>query len=323
LSIPQKQSEQPPVVILVGPTAVGKTSASIPLAQRLDAEVISADSRQIYKHMSIGTAKPTPEEMQDVPHHLVDTLAPEEKYTAGQFARDAARIIEEIYVRGKQPLIVGGAGLYIKALTQGLFDKKSTDKQVRRDLQRQAETGGIQGLYEEFRRVDPAYASEVHINDEKKIIRALEIYRVTGEPPSRHFAQAEHAGLEHPCHILGLTMDRQRLYDKINRRVELMIEQGLIEEVKGLLSKGYTGDENALQTVGYQEIFAYLAGELSLEDAVNQIQTNTRHYAKRQMTWFRNQHEVTWFDLDEYSSREQLVEDMMKFIAAHPEKIQD
>ena len=314
MSTALKQPEQSPVIILVGPTAVGKTSVSIPLAQQLDAEIISADSRQIYEYMAIGTAKPTPEEMQDVPHHLVDTLDPEEKYTAWQFASDAARIIDEIYSRGRQPLVVGGAGLYIKALTQGLFDKKSSDKQIRRELQQQAETGGIQGLYEEFRRVDPAYAAEVHINDEKKIIRALEIYRVTGEPPSKHFAQAEHAGLEHPCRILGLKMDRQRLYDRINRRVELMIEQGLTEEVKGLLAKGYTGDENALQTVGYQEIFAYLAGELSLEDAVNQIQTNTRHYAKRQLTWFRNQHDVTWFEMGDYSSHDQLVEDMLEFI---------
>lgn len=314
MSTPQKQSEQSPVIILVGPTAVGKTSASIPLAQRLGAEIISADSRQIYKYMSIGTAKPTPEEMQDIPHHLVDTLDPNKKYTAGQFARDAGRIIDELYARGKQPLVVGGAGLYIKALTQGLFDKKSTDKKVRRDLQQQVDTDGIQGLYEEFRRVDPAYASEVHINDEKKIIRALEIYRVTGEPPSKHFAQAEHSGLDHPCHLFGLKMDRKRLYDRINRRVELMIEHGLVEEVKGLLAKGYTGNENALQTVGYREIFAYLAGELSLDEAVNQIQTNTRQYAKRQMTWFRNQHEVTWFDRDEFDNLEKLVQSMLELI---------
>ncbi len=309
------------MIILVGPTAVGKTSVSLPLAQRLNAEIISADSRQIYKFMSIGTAKPTPTEMQDIPHHLVDELEPGEKYTAGQFARDAARIIDEIYSRGRRPLVVGGAGFYIKALTQGLFDQKSTDNKIRKELQRQVAKEGVEQMYREFQSIDPDYASEVHINDEKKIIRAIEIYRVTGKPPSVHFTQETHFSLQRPYKIIGLRMDRKKLYHRINQRVERMIEQGLIEEVKGILAKGYTGDENALQTVGYQEILAYLAGELSLKEAINQIQTNTRQYAKRQMTWFRNQHEVAWFALADYPDHDLLAEDMVKYILTNGKEI--
>jgi len=301
------------VPIMVGPTAVGKTAVSIPLAKRLNAEIVSADSRQVYKYMDIGTAKPDPEEIHEIPHHLVDTLDLEEPYTAGRFAEDGRRCIREIFARGKTPMVVGGAGLYIKALLEGLFDEPARDEAVRERLYQRIETEGIEPVYKEFCEIDPDYADQVHPNDVKKIVRAMEIYQVTGKAPSDQF-EPDHAGLEYPYRMVGLTRDRAELYDRINRRVEWMISKGLVDEVRTLLEEGYTGEENSLQTVGYREIIRHLHGELSLEEAVSDIQKHTRHYAKRQLTWFRNQHDVQWFHMGEYESREDLVDAIEEYL---------
>ena len=301
------------IPILVGPTAVGKTAVSIPLAQKLNAEIISADSRQIYKYMDIGTAKPSGDELKGVPHHLIDVLELEESYTAGQFAEDAKQIIGEILSRKKIPLIVGGSGFYIKALVEGIFDTPSRDDNLREALQEEAEEKGSDILYKRLQEIDPEYAETMHPNNIKRIIRALEIYEVTGEPPSEHFDE-EHEGLPYPYTFIGLKRLRQTLYDRINRRVKQMIEDGLVEEVQSILGMGYTGEENALQTVGYQEILDFLADKITLETAIREIQKNTRRYAKRQMTWFRNQHDVTWFDLEEYNSQDEIVAVVLDYL---------
>jgi len=294
------------VAILVGPTAVGKTAISLPLAKKLNAEIISADSRQIYKHLDIGTAKTSPEELNAVPHHLIDALEIEEDYAAGRFAEDASYIINEIFARDRVPLIVGGAGLYIKALIDGLFSESSSDEDVRTALLERVESEGIESLYQEFQEIDPEYASEIHINDTKRIVRALEIYQVTRKKPSQHFKN-EHEGLEHPYQMIALNRERKTLYDRVNRRVDQMIDNGLVQEVKNILEMGYTGKENSLRTVGYQEIIAYLNDEIPLGDAVRQIKTHSRHYAKRQLTWFRNQHDAIWFQFEDFASDKELL----------------
>jgi len=294
------------VAILVGPTAVGKTAISLPLAKKLNAEIISADSRQIYKHLDIGTAKPSLEELKSVPHHLIDKLEIEEDYAAGQFAEDASQIIDKIFSSDRVPLVVGGAGLYIKALVDGLFSESSSDDKVRASLLERVESEGIEPLYKDFEKIDPEYARDIHINDTKRIVRALEIYQVTGKKPSQHF-EHEHEGLDHPYRMIALNRERDTLYNRINLRVDQMIESGLVQEVENILEMGYTGEENALRTVGYQEIIAYLNGEISLEEAVRQIKTHSRHYAKRQLTWFRNQHDAVWFQFETFENDEEMV----------------
>lgn len=301
------------VPILVGPTAVGKTEVSLQLAERLDAEIISADSRQIYKYLDIGTAKPDPEALVRVPHHLIDTLELDEEYTAGRFASDARRCIEKIFARERTPLVVGGAGFYIKALLEGLFEAPARDEEVRDNLKQRVRKEGIEPLYEEFQEIDPEYAEQVHPNDIQKVLRALEIYQVTGEPPSDHH-EKEQPALQYPWRLIGLRRDRQQLYERINRRVDQMISRGLVEEVQELLDQGYTGEENSLQTVGYQEIFASLQGEISLDEAVSEIKKHTRHYAKRQMTWFRNQHDVQWFQVEQYDTSATLVDSIEAYL---------
>ena len=301
------------VPILVGPTAVGKTKVSVQLAERLDAEIISADSRQIYKYLDIGTAKPDPETLVRVPHHLIDTLELDEEYTAGRFASDARRCIEEIFARERTPLVVGGAGFYIKALLEGLFEAPARDEEVRDNLKQRVRKEGIEPLYVEFQEIDPEYAEQVHPNDIQKVLRALEIYQVTGEPPSDHH-EKEQPALQYPWRMIGLRRDRQQLYERINRRVDQMISRGLVEEVQALLDRGYTGEENSLQTVGYQEILASLQGEIPLDEAVSEIKKHTRHYAKRQMTWFRNQHDVQWFEVEQYDTSETLVDSIAAYL---------
>lgn len=301
------------VPILIGPTAVGKTEVSLQLAERLDAEIISADSRQIYKYLDIGTAKPDPEALVRVPHHLIDTLELDEEYTAGRFASDARRCIEKIFARERTPLVVGGAGFYIKALLEGLFEAPARDEEVRDNLKQRVRKEGIEPLYEEFQEIDPEYAEQVHPNDIQKVLRALEIYQVTGEPPSDHH-EKEQPALQYPWRLIGLRRDRQQLYERINRRVDQMISRGLVEEVQELLDQGYTGEENSLQTVGYQEIFASLQGEISLDEAVSEIKKHTRHYAKRQMTWFRNQHDVQWFQVEQYDTSATLVDSIEAYL---------
>ncbi|MBC7186840.1 MAG: tRNA (adenosine(37)-N6)-dimethylallyltransferase MiaA [Calditrichaeota bacterium] len=286
------------IPVLVGPTAAGKSALALNVALRLGAEIVSADSRQVYKFMDIGTAKPTLEERALVPHHLIDIRKPDEYYSAGEYARDAAAAIAEILARGRFPIVVGGSGFYIKALADGLFGPKITDLTLRERLRQEAQDLGVQALWHRLAEVDPVSAARLHPNDAQRIIRALEVYESTGLPISLH--QARHRPEQSfAWHFLGLRWPRQELYARIERRVDEMMAQGLEEEVRRLLAMGYDERLISLRTVGYKEMFAFLRGELSVEEAVVQIKQHTRNYAKRQMTWFRRDARIQWLEVNE------------------------
>lgn len=293
---------KPRVLILVGPTGVGKTALSLEVAQKLNVvEIVSADSRQIYKLMDIGTAKPSREELAIVPHHFIDIKYPDEYYSAGQFGRDARLKIAELLAQDRQPLVVGGSGLYVQALVDGFFEKEIFDPQVKARLKTAIEQNGLSVLYHKLQQVDPTYAQKIHPNDGHRIVRALEVYELTGEPFSRFQKQERHAADFEPV-MVGLFMDRAKLYRIIDARVERMLAQGLVDEVRHLLQRGYSSQLNSLQTVGYREVFDYLEQKTSYDDMVSLIKQHSRNYAKRQMTWFRKDHRITWIDVSDVGS---------------------
>ena len=275
-----------PLIFIVGPTAVGKTELSIRLAQRMGTEIVSLDSRQIYRQMDIGTAKPTAEQQRAVPHHLIDCVEINQPFSAADYQRFADAAIEDICNREKQPLIVGGAGLYFRALVDGLFEAPAADAEIRSRLQRESEEHGATALHERLRRCDPESAIRIHPNNVVKVIRALEIYELTGKPISSFQQQWEHAEPRYPFHAFGLYVPRDCLYRRVETRVDQMIERGLIEEVKGLLSGGCPRNSVAMQGIGYKEIVHFLDGMQSLDEAIALLKRNTRRFAKRQLTWF-------------------------------------
>ena len=302
------------VPIIVGPTGVGKTEVALRLAEVLGAEIISADSRQIYKLMDIGTAKPTPEQRSRVRHHFIDLLYPDQDYSAGEFGRQARARIRALLARGKIPIVVGGSGLYIRALVDGFSAPQVADREVREQLRHQAQTRGLDALYRELCRVDPESARRLHPHDRQRILRALEVYRITGRPLSQLWGEASPEPPDfHPL-FFGLTRERRELYAHIERRVDHMIAQGLVEEVKSLKERGYHRGLNSMQTVGYREIFAYLEGECELAEAIHLIKRNTRHYAKRQLTWFGRDSRIEWLNLGKGT------EEIVRFILERVEK---
>jgi len=284
------------LVIVCGPTGIGKTSVAIQIAEAENGEVIGADSMQIYRQMTIGTAKPTDAEQARVPHHMVDIADPDEDFDAAKFAARADRIISDLDRRGILPVVAGGTGLYIKALTRGIFEIEVGDPQIRADLKTAAAEKGMSALYRELEKVDPETASRVHPNDTYRVLRALEVHAITGNTMSR--LQAEHTFAEekYNCLKIGLTMDRDRLYDRINRRVDMMIAEGLEAEVRGLLDRGYAPDLKAMQSIGYRHMAAYLGGTSQWDEMLAALKRDTRRYAKRQFTWFRADPEVQWFE---------------------------
>jgi len=287
---------KPKIPVILGPTAIGKTDIGIRVGIELNGEIISADSRQIYKYMDIGTAKPTSEEIALCPHHLIDFLDPEEVFSAGDFVQEAVKCISDITGRGKNPIIVGGAGLYIKALTEGIFAGDSSDLQIRENLNTEYDSGKAEKLLDYLRNLDPEYARLVHINDKKKLVRALEIYQVSGYTISQlkeHQGDGEVEGI-----LCGLRLDRERLYQRINHRVGLMLKGGLIEEVEKLRNRGLTQNCNSMKSPGYKEVLDYLDGELELNEMIDLIKRNTRRYAKRQMTWFGKMENIRWFEME-------------------------
>lgn len=284
------------LVVIVGPTAVGKTELSLRLAQQFAGEIISGDSMQVYKQMDIGTAKATPEEMALVPHHLIDILEPDEEYSVAIFQAKATRLISEINQRGHLPFIVGGTGLYIESVTHRFqFAQAEQDPELRERLQRFAETEGVEALHRRLADVDPITAQRLHPNDVKRVIRAIEIYQLTGYKMADYQQRAQYS----PYNLLmiGLTMDREKLYQRINMRVDKMVEAGLVEEVRQLLDRGFDPSLVSMQGLGYKELVPYLYGEITLEKAVNDIRQRTRHFAKRQLSWFRRMPQIEWFDL--------------------------
>ncbi|KAA0742280.1 MULTISPECIES: tRNA (adenosine(37)-N6)-dimethylallyltransferase MiaA [Bacillus cereus group] len=284
------------VAVIIGPTAVGKTKLSIDLAKALNGEIISGDSMQIYRTMDIGTAKVTKEEMDGIPHYMVDIKNPEESFSVAEFQERVRKHIREIAERGKLPIIVGGTGLYIQSV---LFDYQFTDDAgdaiYREQMEKLALERGVEYVHKKLQEVDPESAERIHANNVRRVIRALEIFHTTGEKMSEQLEKQENE-LLYDVSLIGLTMDREMLYDRINLRVDLMMEQGLLEEVKGLYNRGIR-DCQSIQAIGYKEIYDYFEDRVSLEEAVSQLKTNSRRYAKRQLTWFRNKMDVTWFDV--------------------------
>ena len=284
---------------IVGPTAVGKTAVGIHLARMLDGEIISADSMAVYKGMDIGTAKPTPVEQRAVPFHLIDVVRPDEEFSAAVFRRLAEESIEGIMARGKMPIVVGGTGMYVKTLIGGFnIPQVAPDKELRTRLKEEAERLGGEYLLEQLRAVDPATAARLHAKDLKRIIRALEVYQATGKPISHFHETAGTAEVAYQVKLFGLTMSRPALYDRIERRVDGMIEAGLIEEVRRLLDQGYDPGLPAMKGLGYKQIAGYLLGESDLPTAIGLLKQDTRRFAKRQLTWFRADPSIRWLDVE-------------------------
>ncbi|MFC0043643.1 tRNA (adenosine(37)-N6)-dimethylallyltransferase MiaA [Metabacillus iocasae] len=288
--------EKQKVIVLIGPTAVGKTKLSIEIAKKCNAEVISGDSMQIYRGMDIGTAKITEEEMEGIPHHLIDIKNPDESFSVAEFQTLVREKISQIHARGKVPMIVGGTGLYIQSVIYDYqFAEDKKDSAVKWELEQLANIKGIEFLYEKLQKVDPESAKTIHKNNERRVIRALEVYEETGKKFSDYIKEQSNE-LMYDVILIGLTMDREQLYSRINSRVDLMVNEGLIEEVQSLYNQGIR-DVQSIQAIGYKELYAYLEGEVSLEEAIEQLKINSRRYAKRQLTWFRNKMPVHWFDV--------------------------
>ena len=302
-----------PLVILTGPTAVGKTSLSIGLAKRINGEIISADSMQVYRKMDIGTAKIMPEEMDGIPHHLIDVLDPKEPFNVVLFKELAAKAMDEIYARGHIPVIVGGTGFYIQAVLYDIhFDENDDDKSYRTYLEQLAEKHGNLYLHQMLEKVDPASAVAIHYNNRKRVIRALEFYKETGIPISEHNEKESKRISPYNFEYFVLNDARSKLYDRIDRRIDIMVEQGLIEEVKALKDQGYTKDLVSMQGLGYKEILDYLDGATSLDEALYILKRDTRHFAKRQITWFKREKEVTWVDKNEFTSEDAIMDFMLE-----------
>jgi len=294
------------LLILLGPTGVGKTDISIKLAQKIpDIEIISADSMQIYKYMDIGTAKPAKNILKTIKHHMIDIVEPSDNFDVTQYSKLAVDIILNIFKRGTIPILTGGSGLYISSIINPLFAGPAKDSEYRKILEEEAKIQGNRYLHNKLSKIDPVSASKIKPNDLRRIIRALEVYKSTGKLISCLQKKDSNKNLKFKYHVIGLKRDRENIYKRINLRVDKMIENGLIEEVKMLREMGYKEDLNSMQGLGYKQINKYLNGIYSEEEAINLIKRETRHYAKRQMTWFKNKIiNIQWIDLDETSENE-------------------
>lgn len=287
---------KPIVYVIGGPTASGKSKLAVELAKKVNGEIISADSMQIYKEMNIGTAKVNKEEMQGVQHYLVDFVSPDERYSVSNFKKDAEKAIEEILEKGKTPIVVGGTGLYIDSLIYGIeFQNEEVDLEYREKLNKIADEKGLESLYKKAQEIDPEAMKKISINDRKRIIRVLEIYHKTGKTKTEQELQSRKNEVKYEYKVFAITMDREKLYERIEKRVDFMIEQGLIEEVKQILEKYHTFP-TAMQGLGYKEVVEYLKGSCTKEEMIEKIKKETRHYAKRQLTWFRKNKEIIWLD---------------------------
>lgn len=311
----KQQKNLYPVIVLVGPTASGKTTVAIDLAQKIDAEIISADSRQFYNMMEIGTAKPTSAELQQAKHHFVDFLSLDAEYSAGDFSRDARQLIAELRTNRKNVIVAGGSGMYIAALLDGFFAPIAKEKTLQKKLKKRAQEEGSGTLHEELQQVDPERAAELHPNDAHRIVRALEVYYATGQKISS-LRSKPRVPAEFPFAVFGLNWDRENLYKRIEDRVEAMLAAGLQKEVEEILASGINSNANALQTVGYKEMILHLRDKISYEEMVEKIKQHTRNFAKRQITWFRKDERVQWIDVDEYNFL-QIAETILKRVTAH------
>ena len=285
---------KPKVVVICGPTASGKTALSIELAKKINGEIISSDSMQIYEDMDIGTAKPTKEEMQGIKHYLLDFVEPNKRYSVADFKKDAEKSIEEILEKGKVPIIVGGTGLYVDSLIYGIeYQDIKFDEQYRKELENRVKIEGLEKLYNEAKKIDPQAMEKISLNDQKRILRVLEIYKATGKNKTEQEAESRKNEVKYDYKVFAINMDREKLYERINKRVDIMIEQGLIQEVEKLLEK-YDEFPTAMQGLGYKEVVEYLQGKISKEEMIDKIKMETRRYAKRQITWFKKNKQTIW-----------------------------
>ncbi len=313
----QEYQTKKTLIILTGPTAVGKTKLSIELAKAVNGQMISADSMQVYRHMDIGTAKIRPEEMQGIPHYLIDVLDPWEAFDVVRFQAMAKEALEEIYAAGAIPIVVGGTGFYIQALLYDIdFDENDSETDYRAELQTFADQHGAEALHDRLRQVDEKSALMIHPNNVKRVIRALEFYHQTGTRISEHNETQRQK--ESPYRFIYFVLDdeRERIYQRIDQRIDQMLEQGLVAEVKQLRDMGCTRDMVSMQGLGYKEILAYLDGECTLEEAVYILKRDTRHFAKRQLTWFRREQEVRWIERQEYPDETAMLQAMLSQLPA-------
>ena len=283
----QKQNNRIPLIIIQGATAVGKSRLAMKIAEELDSSIISADSRQVYKYLNIGTAKPSLEDQNRIKHHLIDLVKPDEEYNAGTFALDADRLIKEITTQKKTPIICGGTGFYIKALLNGIFRAPQIPTEIRQSLRRAAAEKGTEFFYNKLKMIDPDSARRINENDTNRIIRALEIFETTGKTITQLWEEDTKEKRNYQAVNILITEDRNILYDRINNRVDKMMNNGLLNEMEGLVANGYKRTDPGLNTVGYKELFPLLEGEKELVDCVDKIKQNTRNFAKRQLTWYR------------------------------------
>ncbi len=293
------------LLAILGPTAVGKTTVSLKVARLTKGEIISADSMLVYRHMDVGTAKPSLEERNGIKHHLIDVLNPDQYYSAADYGRAAGKAIQDVLSGGKQPIMVGGSGLYIRAAIEGIFEGPSADRELRSELVAEAEEKGSRFLHETLAEVDPAAASQINPNDLRRIIRALEVYRLTGKRISAFFAQQDVWDKPFKPLIFGLTRDKEELHQRIHRRIEDMMEKGWLQEVENLLAGGYSTQLVPMQSFGYRHLTDCLKGKIELQDAVELIKRDTRKFVKRQMTWFRAMKEVRWINLSDLPGGEE------------------
>lgn len=304
------------VPVIVGPTGIGKTEVSLRLAENFPIEIISADSRQIYKFLDIGTAKPKPGILEKITHHFIDQLSPVETYSAGVFGRDARDLIHRLLKESKLPVVVGGSGFYIQALIDGLSEIDSVDPSIREQLQNRLNKEGIERLHDELSSVDPFLAEKTKNSDKQRVLRGLEVYYSLGIPLSQIQSQKP-IPADFRFIMIGLNSRRELLYEKINKRVDQMIEMGLVNEVRGLKELGYTEELNALNTVGYKEVFEHLKGNFDFDTMVEKIKMHTRRYAKRQLTWFKRDKRIRWFNLDDYEDSENLITTIIEYIKSN------
>ncbi|MGG3451256.1 tRNA (adenosine(37)-N6)-dimethylallyltransferase MiaA [Domibacillus aminovorans] len=302
------------VAVIIGPTASGKTDLSIFIAKQLNGEIISGDSMQIYRGLDVGTAKVTKKEMDGVPHHLIDIKNVDEPFSAAEFQQLAREKIADIHARGKLPIICGGTGLYIQSVLYDYqFAQDGNDETIRKELEKEADNIGAEAIHEKLRAVDPISAQSIHPNNVRRTIRALEIFHTTGRPASKQ-RSSKKPDEKYDSAIVGLTMDRVMLYERINKRVDLMMESGLLEEAERLYDLGLK-DVPAVQAIGYKELFGYIKGEQQLDEAVNLLKQNSRHYAKRQLTWFHNKMNIEWVDMTDAALRDEKKQQICALLA--------
>ncbi len=304
-----------PLLVIVGPTAVGKSELALQVAEKLKTEIISADSAQVYRNMDIGTAKPTAEEQKRVKHHLIDLVDPDQPFSVADYQHAANELIKKLWSAKKLPLMVGGTGLYIRAVAGAYaFGSKGADFNTRTKYEQEAAEFGLSHLYQKLEGLDPEAAGKIHPNDQKRIIRALEVFNLEGKPISEQVRKTRISESPYQAVLFGLNMDRAVLYERIEKRVEKMIEKGFLEEVNSLRDKGFGKSDPGMQILGYRQLFAYLEGSAGWEDTIADIKKETRNLAKRQLTWFRREKEITWIDPDSFSSIDDIAENICNIV---------